>query len=97
MKAREIRFLAEARTEVRVAARWYRQRSPQTARRFIDQLNLALEQVLRWPETPQVAEGIRHIRLRRFPFSVIYRVTPRHIEIIAIAHSSRRPGYSLDQ
>ncbi|MDZ4263685.1 MAG: type II toxin-antitoxin system RelE/ParE family toxin [Pseudomonadota bacterium] len=37
--------------------------------------------------------GTRRITLRRFPFSVVYRLSPDHIFIIAVAHQRRRPGY----
>ena len=30
---------------------------------------------------------------RRFPFTVIYRVTETTIQIIAVAHGRRRPSY----
>jgi hypothetical protein len=31
--------------------------------------------------------------MKRFPFVVVYRVTTDRIEIIAVAHGSRKPGY----
>jgi hypothetical protein len=31
--------------------------------------------------------------LHDYPYSVVYRVEPREIILIAIAHQSRRPGY----
>jgi hypothetical protein len=31
--------------------------------------------------------------LDRYPFSIIYREMPREIQIIAVAHAKRRPGY----
>ena len=35
----------------------------------------------------------RRITLRRFPFSVVYRLYPDHLFIIAVAHQRRLPGY----
>jgi hypothetical protein len=31
--------------------------------------------------------------LKRYPFFVIFREFPRKIEILAVAHAKRRPGY----
>jgi hypothetical protein len=31
--------------------------------------------------------------LDRYPFSLIYRELPRKIEIVAVAHAKRKPGY----
>jgi plasmid stabilization system protein ParE len=35
----------------------------------------------------------RVLTLRKFPYSLIYRVVQGHIRIIAVAHHSRRPGF----
>jgi toxin ParE1/3/4 len=37
--------------------------------------------------------GTRKYLLRRFPYAVIYRVTDEAIEVVAVAHGRRRPGY----
>jgi hypothetical protein len=35
--------------------------------------------------------------LRRFPFTIIFREADAGVEIIAIAHGHRRPGYWRDR
>ena len=35
----------------------------------------------------------RRFILRRFPYSIIYQVTPEYLRILAVAHHRRRPGY----
>ena len=35
----------------------------------------------------------RFASLQRFPYSVVYRVRPDRIDVIAVAHSRRSPGY----
>ncbi|MHB0958931.1 MAG: hypothetical protein ACYC0X_26630 [Pirellulaceae bacterium] len=37
--------------------------------------------------------GTHRYLMKRFPFVVIYRVTTDRIEIVAIAHGRRKPGY----
>lgn len=39
--------------------------------------------------TPQV----RRVRLRRFPFYIVYREFDEEIELVALAPTSKRPGY----
>lgn len=39
------------------------------------------------------APDIRKAGLKRFPFYVIYRVGPFHIDVLAVAHQRRRPAY----
>ncbi|MFN2444408.1 MAG: type II toxin-antitoxin system RelE/ParE family toxin [Vicinamibacterales bacterium] len=35
----------------------------------------------------------RRVLLRRFPFFVVYRVRGDDVQIVAVAHARRRPGY----
>lgn len=48
-------------------------------------------------KTPLIGEplgkGIRRFPLRRFPFALIYRVDGDRLQILAVAHRRRRPGY----
>ena len=39
------------------------------------------------------ARGIRSIPLRRYPFSLQYRIEGNVLRVLAVAHHSRRPGY----
>ena len=39
------------------------------------------------------APDIHRAGLKRFPFDVIYRVTPTQITVLAVAHHRRRPAY----
>ncbi len=51
-------------------------------------------------EHPDIGERVRRTRalvrrfpLRRFPFFVIYRQRNDHVQIVALAHTSRKPNY----
>ncbi|WP_404990911.1 type II toxin-antitoxin system RelE/ParE family toxin [Duganella sp. 3397] len=35
----------------------------------------------------------RRYALRRFPYDLIYQLTPGEVRVIAVAHQRRRPGY----
>lgn len=37
--------------------------------------------------------GVRRVRVRRFPYQVVYLVIDNDVVVIAIAHDRRRPGY----
>jgi plasmid stabilization system protein ParE len=41
--------------------------------------------------------GTRRAVLRRFPFVIVFRDTAERVEIIAVAHGRRRPGYWQDR
>ena len=84
----------EAIAEARVAYEWYAERNPSAANAFIAELDYAINQIPERPERwPLHLHGTRRFLLRRFPYSVIYRVTQAAIHVIAVAHGRRRPGY----
>ena len=92
--ARTLDYLDEALAEAEAAARWYAERSPTAALAFSEELDAAESAIVRLPEAwPPFELGTRRYLLRRFPFSVIYRVEPHRVLIVAVAHFRRRPGY----
>jgi toxin ParE1/3/4 len=83
-----------ARAEVAEAVDWYSARSVIAASAFVHEVDLVLEQAAEAPERwPKGAHGTRRLVFPRFPFVLIYRVRAELIEIVAIAHQRRRPGY----
>jgi len=64
------------------------------AERFLEALADAIEDVSNSPQQfPIFHAGIQRALLRRFPFLVMFRQQSDKIEIIAVAHGRRRPGY----
>jgi plasmid stabilization system protein ParE len=80
--------------EAESAARWYRERSPLAATKFVDELNQAIDMILEAPQRwPRGVRGTRKLRLPCFPFLVIYREVEGAVLVLAIAHGRRRPDY----
>jgi len=90
----EVTFHPDAVEEAAAAHAFYVERSPQVARAFLAELDRALlsltEVPLGWP--PGI-HGCRRLLLRRFPFGLVYRLGLDEIQIVAVAHLRRRPGY----
>jgi plasmid stabilization system protein ParE len=76
---RTLEILEEALEEAEEAARWYAERSETAAVGFAEELDAAY--------------NTRRFLLRRFPYSVFYRVDANQVIVIAVAHAHRRPGY----
>jgi len=94
MERRQVEFHPEAVAEAREAERWYRERSDFAADAFLSALDRAVERIAEAPElSARYVAGTRRFLLRHFPYSVVYREKAGRIEIIAIAHGRRRPGY----
>ncbi|GJL66829.1 MAG: hypothetical protein NPIRA05_18000 [Nitrospirales bacterium] len=88
------RWQAEAVKEVEVAADFYREKQKGLEQRFLEALEDALRRIQRRPQIYQTIEkDIRKCKLPRFPYGIIFRVQHEHIEIIAVMHLHRQPGY----
>jgi toxin ParE1/3/4 len=88
-------FHDEASAEYSAAFDWYLERSPDAALKFDAEVDHALAQIIkapqRWAAGPH---GTRRFLLRQFPFVLIYRErAAAEIQIVAVAHTSRKPGY----
>ncbi|MGE3842912.1 MAG: type II toxin-antitoxin system RelE/ParE family toxin [Vicinamibacterales bacterium] len=91
---RKLELLDDALHEAEDAARWYAERSPTAAAGFADELEGAILAIEGAPALwPRHDFGTRRYLLRRFPYSVVYKVERTRIVIIAVAHGHRRPGY----
>jgi plasmid stabilization system protein ParE len=91
---KDLQLLAEAVDEVQAALEWYAARSPGAAVRFEKELARAMEKIRENPSLhPLYVHGTRFFRFRRFPFLAVFRETPDAIEVVAIAHAHRKPGY----
>jgi plasmid stabilization system protein ParE len=94
MSPTNLEFHPRAIVEARAARRWYARRSPAVAGRFVTQLDHAMAQIAAAPQQwPAYLQGTRFYRLHRFPYLVVYRELPASVQIIAVAHTRRRPGY----
>ncbi len=94
MNGESLRIHPAALEEAEAAVDWYARRSRRAAGMFLDELDRAMDLIGQHPEQyPRHDFGTRRIVLRRFPFVIIFRKAVAGVEIIAIAHGRRRPGY----
>ena len=89
----ELRLHPDAVAEARAARLWYAGRSARAAHAFVVQLDRALQAIVEAPSRWPVRAGVRRYVMRRFPFVIVYRESEALVEVIAIAHARRRPGY----
>lgn len=84
----------EAIAEARAAQEWYYAQNAEAADAFMAELDLAIERIEEAPrQWPGYLFGARRYLLRRFPFFVVFREAGARVEIVAVAHARRRPGY----
>ncbi|WP_349827291.1 type II toxin-antitoxin system RelE/ParE family toxin [Brevibacterium litoralis] len=96
-------FHPKARAEFQNAVDWYEDRDDVVGTRFEQSVRSALHDVTTspgsWPAWPGI-EGVVTARSRRtagFPYRVVYTVHDEQVIVLAVAHTSRRPGYWLSR
>ena len=87
-------FHPAAAQETDEAYDWYAVRDLSAAHAFREELRHAVDAVAQNPITwPRHGRHVRRYVFPRFPFSLVYRMRGDEIEVIAVAHGRRRPGY----
>lgn len=96
---KRLRVDSAAEEEFQAAVAWYENRRPGLGARFFAEVSRVVNMIRRQPgvggSVPRVRahHGARRVPLRRFPYFVIYRERTAEIQVVAFAHTSRKPGY----
>ena len=95
MPATQVIFHRLAAREYRSARDWYRERSVEVAQRFCSAVDRAVSRIVTEADSlPTLVGAYRYVRVQRFPYLMIFRHLDRDvIMVVAVAHTSRRPGY----
>jgi len=85
--------------ELAAAAEYYAEVGPAVAEAFELEFRRAVVFILENPRASAVVGdgSTRRLQLRRFPWLIIYSFEADMVEILAIAHTRRRPGYWSDR
>lgn len=94
MASSELSWHPSALLDAEEARNWYAERSTFAAQGFLTALDEAVQAIIEAPERwPKHRYGCRrYVFSNQYPFTLVYRITAR-LEIIAVAHQKRRPGY----
>jgi plasmid stabilization system protein ParE len=85
-------ILPKALDDWQGAAEYYQAQSLTVGHRFEIELDEAFAWITRSSSTwVQVAPGLQKCQLRKFPYSVLYRLTADAVLITAIIHQKRHP------
>jgi plasmid stabilization system protein ParE len=87
-------FHPEAIAEAAAAVQWYEKRSEAAAAAFLAELDRAIDSIGEAPERwPRYLHETRRFLFHRFPFAIVYRRVADSVQVVAVAHGRRRPGY----
>lgn len=98
-----VRVEKAAAHELSAAIDWYDAQRPGLGDDLLDQVHAAVHGVAESPAVglpvpgcpPEL--GVRRVLVRRFPYAIVYRVAGEELQIVAFAHSKRKPGYWRDR
>lgn len=91
-----VRFHRLAVTEIEHEVDYYESRQPGLGEELEAEIDTVIAMVRRFPEAAprwKHRADRRVALLDRFPFSLTYQIAGDEIVILALAHTSRRPGY----
>jgi plasmid stabilization system protein ParE len=85
---------ALARQEIIDGTEWYENQQRGLGVRFKTEIKYTIDRIVLFPDiNTEIAIGIRRCLVKTFPYMVIYSINKNTLEIIAVAHQHRRPGY----
>ena len=83
---------SRAEDEIQAAFRWYEREHEGLGVDFLDTVDRVVAIIADYPEGfPIVHRDIRRAVLKRFPYSVLYRLKADHLIIVGCFHSKRDP------
>lgn len=90
----KLEFHPEAEQELIEAAAYYEGEVPGLGERLGAEVRRASDRLLEYPQIgPLIESELRKFVLDQFPYTLIYSVSAEALQIIAVAHQKRRPGY----
>ena len=83
----------QVRIELLEAADWYEAHDEELRSAFLQAFEATIDNIVRYPQGYQVVyRTARRAVLRRFPYSIIYRVDEEEIVVVACTHNARDPA-----
>ena len=86
------RFSRAARDDLRHGVLWYEDAREGLGARFAADVQKAVDLILRAPARWPARGGTQRYVLRRFPYTIAYRVIAEQVVILAVAHQRLDPG-----
>jgi plasmid stabilization system protein ParE len=89
-------FAPSARGEFEAAAEWYESHASGLGDEFVDCVDEIVGRIGRAPREFPTWAGDRRFRravAQRFPYVIFFRELSDGVEVVAIAHAARHPGY----
>lgn len=85
-------FRPEVRKEIDEVYSWYESQQPGLGDNFLEQVDEALDRICQMPESYlAIYRDVRRAVVRRFPYTIYYRIVSSRVIITAVFHGRRDP------
>jgi plasmid stabilization system protein ParE len=85
-------FRSEVSQELDEIYSWYESQQLGLGDNFLEEIEEALERICQMPESyPAVYRDIRRAVVRRFPYTIYYRLVSSRLIVTAVFHGHRNP------
>ena len=96
----QVIYHPEVEADLVEAALFYESREAGLGSDFLNLFDAAVAVIAEAPERWAVVdeeERIRRYHMRRFPFSVEYRIVPQGVQILTVKHGRRHPNHGRER
>ena len=100
---RRLKILPAARQEFKDARLYLEREAPGTGHAFASLVQESFDAMLHNPEAFAFVEtlssrfGYRRALLRKYRYTIVFKVIGENVTVVAAAHTSRRPNYWIDR
>ena len=89
-----LRFHPEVAGEIREAKVWYGERSELAKEQLVSAVRRGFRQLSSESSAGfNYIHGTKRLPIKKFPYILVFRIRGGSTDIVAFAHTSRRPGY----
>ncbi len=89
----KVEFHPDAAEEFAATAVYYNGERYGLGHRFRDAVVNAIDRIGQFPQIGRPGARWRRLQVAGFPYDLVYRVRGDVLEVLALAHHRRRPGY----
>jgi addiction module RelE/StbE family toxin len=89
---RSVEYSTRATSNLKTIKAFIEQENPPAALRVVEHITESADGLMDFPMTgkPWTRAGTRKLVLSKFPYSIIYKLTPAKVIVLAVAHQSRK-------
>ena len=94
----KLRYHPQVQRELSEAVAWYDEQRSGLGDDFFAGFTAALQQISERPGTFNFWLGskkVRRLRLKRFPYDILFEIFPDRVRILCLRHVKRHPSYGL--